>query len=164
MKKPIKIDRLNRKILTVLHNNADMSNVDLAERVGLSQSACFARRKALKDEGYLVRYVTEMDLDRLCHNVQAYVEVTLSENGPAERRKFEAHVNRLPEFMDCLRVSGDVDYISLVCCSDVEALNRLCDGLSDAGLAIKHIATRVVLDRPKWTTGYPLEKLEWKRG
>ncbi len=162
MKQPVKLDAINRKILTNLHKNANISNVELAEKVGLSQSACFLRRKALDDEGYLVGYYAEIDIDRVCHNVQAYVEVTLGENGYDARKNYEKQVETIPEFMDCLRVSGDVDYISLACCTSMEALNNLCDELSVTNANIRNITTRVILDRPKWITGYPFSKLIWK--
>lgn len=162
MAKSIKLDAINRRILKTLHRNANLSNVELAKEVGLSESACYLRRKALDEAGYIVGYFAEIDVDRACHNVQAYVEVTLAENGFKARQKYERLVRKIPEFMDCLRVSGDVDYISLACCASMEALNELCDTLSLSDKNIKHVTTRVILDRPKWITGYPFEKLAWK--
>ena len=64
--------------------------------------------------------------------------------------------------MDCLRLSGDVDYISFSCCSNVAELNRLCDSLSsDESLGIQRIVTRIVVERPKFYLGYPIAKLKW---
>ena len=60
----------------------------------------------------------------------AYTEFTLSDNSPETRRKFEAAIEIVPEFMDCLRLSGDTDYISFTCCTNVAELNRLCDEMS----------------------------------
>ena len=161
-KPTIKLDAINKKILATIHLNADLSNQELAEQVGLSPSACFQRTKALKEAGYFFNFHTEMDLDRICEHVLAYVEFTLECNSAQYRKAFEAAVDEIPEFMDCLRLNDGTDYISFTCCPNVQALNALCDQLSgDKTLGVKNIKTRMVMERTKWYLGYPLEKLRW---
>ena len=158
----IKIDAINKKILATIHYRADISNQELADEVGLSPSACFQRTKALKDAGYFLGFHAEMDLGRVCENVQAYVEFTLENNSFKARKIFEDAIEVIPEFMDCLRVSGDTDYISYTCSSSIEAINELCDQLSrDEKLNIKYIKQRIIMAKPKFYLGYPLEKLKW---
>lgn len=160
--KNLKLDTINKKILSITHLNSDISNQDLAERVGLSPSACFQRMKALKEAGYFVSFHTDLDLDRMVEHVLAYVEFTLEDNSPQARNAFEAAVEPIPEFMDCLRITGSVDYICFTCCSNTQALNSLIDDISGrAELGIKIVKTRIVLERAKWYLGYPLEKLKW---
>ncbi|MBY5992861.1 Lrp/AsnC ligand binding domain-containing protein [Ferrimonas balearica] len=78
------------------------------------------------------------------------------------RRRFEAAIAEIPEIMDCLRLSGDIDYLSFTRFPDIEALNRCCDRLSDdPKLSIKAIRPRIVLERSKWFFGYPLDHLKW---
>ncbi len=161
-KKPVKLDAINRKILAIVHLNSDITNAELAEKVNLSPAACSQRTRALRDAGYYFNCHAEVDLDRICEHVIAYVEFTLSNNSLESRRKFEAAIELIPEFMDCLRLSGDVDYISFSCCSNVAELNRLCDSLSsDESLGIQRIVTRIVVERPKFYLGYPIAKLKW---
>ena len=158
----IKIDEINKKILATIHGRADISNQELADEVGLSPSACFQRTKSLKDAGYFPSFHTEMDIDRLCEHVLAYVEFTLESNNLAYRKTFEAAIEEIPEFMDCLRVSGDTDYVSFTCSSSINSLNELCDQLSgNEKLRIKNIKQRIILGRAKFYLGYPLEKLKW---
>ncbi|SHH31132.1 Lrp/AsnC family transcriptional regulator [Ferrimonas marina] len=160
--KPVKVDRINRKILATLHLEADLTNVELAERVNLSPSACFQRVKALKEAGYFKHFHAEVDLDQLCEHMLAYVEFTLADNGAPARRRFEAAIAEIPEIMDCLRVAGDIDYISFTCFPNVDALNACCDRLTDdPKLAIRSIRTRIVVERAKWFFGYPLDQLTW---
>ena len=162
VRRPVKLDSVNRKIISVLHMHADITNVALAERVGLSRSACFARVKALKDAGYFVTFVAEIDMDRVCEHVFAYVEFTLADTSLRVRQAFEERIKGIPEFMDCFYVSGDVHYISYTCCASVRALNGLCDELAgDEALRLEKVTTRVVLNRAKWHLGYPLSKLKW---
>ncbi|MBN7796578.1 Lrp/AsnC family transcriptional regulator [Parahaliea mediterranea] len=161
-KKSVKLDAINRKILATIHLQSDITNAKLAELVNLSPAACSQRTKALRDAGYYFNCHTEVDLDRICEHVIAYVEFTLRDNSLPARRRFEAAIETMPEFMDCLRLSGDTDYISFTCCSDVNELNRLCDELSgNEALGISRVVTRIVLERPKFYLGYPIEKLKW---
>ncbi|NNE56632.1 MAG: Lrp/AsnC family transcriptional regulator [Hellea sp.] len=160
--KNIKLDAINRKILTITHSQSDISNQDLADQVGLSPSACFQRMKALKEAGYFASFHTDLDLDRIAENVLAYVEFRLENNDPKSRKKFEAAVEDIPEFMDLLRVTGDFDYISFTCCSNTQALNALIDDISGReDLDVKTVKTRIILERAKWYLGYPLAKLKW---
>jgi Lrp/AsnC family leucine-responsive transcriptional regulator len=161
-KKPVKLDAINRKILATIHLQSDITNAKLAELVNISPAACSQRTKALKDAGYYFNCHAEVDLDRICEHVIAYVEFTLNDNSLAQRRRFEASVEEIPEFMDCLRLSGDTDYISFTCCTNLAELNRICDELSGREeLGIQKIVIRPVLERPKFYLGYPIAKLKW---
>ena len=160
--KNIKLDNINKKILSITHMQSDISNQDLADRVGLSPSACFQRVKALKDAGYFLSFHSDLDLDRIVENVLAYVEFRLENNSVRSRRAFEAAIEIIPEFMDCLRVTGDFDYICFTCCSNTQVLNSLIDDISGReDLGLKVVKTRIILERPKWYMGYPLEQLKW---
>ena len=158
----LKIDSINKNIISIIHKNADISNQELAEKVGLSTSACFQRTKALKESGYFISFTCDLDLDRICEHVLAYVEFKLVNNGHAGRKAFEEVIESKPEFMDCLRVSGDTDYICFTCCNNIQDLNQLCDELtSNETLGVSNIKTRIILERSKWYLGYPLNKLKW---
>ncbi len=158
----IKLDDINKKILSITHLQSDISNQELAERVGLSSSACFQRTKALKEAGYFVSFHTDLDLDRMVQHVLAYVEFTLENNSPQSRKAFEKVIADIPEFMDCLRITGDVDYICFTCCANTQALNALVDELSgNQDLGIRITKTRIILERSKWYLGYPLDRLTW---
>tara|TARA_R110001592_G_scaffold363393_2_gene687356 strand:- start:10116 stop:10616 length:501 start_codon:yes stop_codon:yes gene_type:complete len=161
-KKPIKLDAINRKILATIHLQSDITNAKLAEAVNLSPAACSQRTHALKEAGYYFNCHAEVDLDRICEHVMAYVEFTLSDNGLKSRRKFEAAIEVIPEFMDCLRLGGTTDYISFTCCTNIAELNRICDEVSaNESLDIQKIVIRPVLERSKFYLGYPIAKLKW---
>ena len=161
-KKDIKLDEINKKIISIVHSQSDISNQELSERVNLSNSACFQRTKALKEAGYFVGFHTDLDLNRIAKNVLAYVEFTLESSTPKARKMFEDEIHNIPEFMDCLRISGDVDYICFTCCSDTVALNELCNRVNNnADLRIQKLKIRVILERTKWYLGYPLKNLKW---
>ncbi len=162
-KKPqVKLDALNRKIIARIHLEADITNQRLAEEIGLSPAACSQRVNALREAGYFFNFHCEVDLDRTFEHVLAYVEFTLKENTVTCRHAFEAEVEKYPEFMDCIRLSGDVDYISFTCARNIQALNKICDAITaKPALKVERIVTRIILERTKWYLGYPIEQLKW---
>jgi len=71
-----------------------------------------------------------MVLERICEHLLAYVAFTLENNSAKRRKALEATVNEIPEFLDCLRLNDNTDYIGFICCPNVQALNGLCNHLS----------------------------------
>jgi len=162
MKPKVKLDPLNRKIIARIHLDAGITNQKLAREIGLSPAACSQRVTALREAGYFFNIHCEVDLDRTFEHVLAYVEFKLSNNTVEFRRAFEAEIEKYPEFMDCLRLAGDVDYISFTCARNIQELNKICDTVSaKRELGIQRIVTRTILERSKWYLGYPIEKLRW---
>ena len=161
-KKNIKLDRINRRILIELQTDARMSNNELADKIGLSPSACLQRVKALEDAGYIQQYVMAVDLDKLCNNVKAYAMITLKNHTYQDFSIFEKGIRACPQALDCLRVNGGLDYVVFMVCSSIEDFNTLCDELLQSSLGIAKITSHFVLDEPKWFGGYPLNELEWR--
>ena len=95
MKKTIKMDRYNKKILTILHREADLTNAELAERVNLSVSACFQRVRMLKESGYFRTFHADINVELICEHVLAYLEFTLNDNSAKVRREFEKAVIKI---------------------------------------------------------------------
>lgn len=159
---PIKLDRLNRGIITRVHAETNITNQQLADDIGLSPAACSQRVSALRDAGYFFDFHCEVDFDRTFEHLLAYVEFRLQKNTAPVRRRFEASVEMHSELMDCMRLLGGPDYISFACARSLRALTEVCDELSaDPKLKIARIDTRVILGRTKWCLGYPLAKLRW---
>ena len=160
--KMVKLDAINRKIISITHTRADISNQELADLVGLSNSACFQRVKALKEAGIFKSFHTDLYLERMVEHVLAYVEFTLETNDPQRRKAFEEVIEDIPEFMDCMRITGETDYISFTCCANTQTLSAICDKVSgNPKLGVKRIKTRIILERAKWYLGYPLKNLQW---
>jgi len=129
----------------------------------LSPSACFQCVKLIKEAGYFRTFHAEINLEQICEHIFAYVEFTLEDNSLPFRRKFLAAIEEIPEIMDFMKLSGEVDYISFCCFSDINALNKTCDELSDnSTFTIKRLKTLIVLERSKFFLGFPLERLKWR--
>lgn len=153
------LDRLDIAILAALQADGRMANRTLAARVNLSPSACHARLKRLIGAGYIRRFGADVDIDRVCPNVEVFVEVTLKGHGQEDIKRFEAAVRATPEILDCTSVGGGHDYVLRVVCADLRAYEALSQGLIDGDLGIKQLFSYISIRRVKRAAGYPLERL-----
>ena len=160
--KTLQLDRLNRRILSELQNDARVTNAELAQRVGLSPSACLKRVQALEATGCIRGYLMWANLDALTVNVQAYFLVWLDDTKLETTTRFEAFIQPLSNVIDCMRLGGEPDYIAYLACSDVPELTRLHDAFLAADIGVQRINMRVVMGQSKWFGGYPLDTLTWK--
>ncbi|MEM5480842.1 Lrp/AsnC family transcriptional regulator [Pseudoalteromonas fuliginea] len=162
VRKSIKLDRLNRRILTELQNNARISNNELSTIIGLSPSACLQRVKALEDSGYIIGYAMVANVDKLCVNVKVYAHFTLKSNTYEHCGVFEKGIKKYSEVVDCMKVNGSIDYIAFMMASSIEDFNSVCNEIMKDTLGVEKITSHFVLETAKWFGGYPLESLEWK--
>jgi Lrp/AsnC family transcriptional regulator len=106
-----KIDAIDRRILYSLQQDASLSQRELAERVGLSQNACWRRVQRLRAEGILGRSEAQVDLQALGLDLVVFVMVRTRHHSVDWSERFRAHVERLPEVTGFYRIGGDWDYL-----------------------------------------------------
>lgn len=116
------LDSTDRKIVSVLLAEGRISNLNLAERVGLSPTPCNRRVKRLEDIGVITGYGARINQSALGIGVSVMVNVRLSEQSPSDIEEFLAAIHKLPEISECLLVAGNLDYVLKVRAVDVEAL------------------------------------------
>src|SRR3954449_8374664 len=114
------IDDRDRLILRLLQADGRLTNVDLAERVNLSPSACLRRVKLLEERGLISRYVMLLDETAARLPGGAFVLVTLDQQGRAALDAFEAAVQRHPEVSECCLLAGAADYMVRVVYADAQ--------------------------------------------
>jgi len=105
-----KLDAIDRRILHELQNDGRLTNLQLAERIGLSPSPCLRRMKRLEEDGVLSRYVALVDPALVGLEVTVFTRVSLSSQGDAQLTRFEKAAASWPEVMECYLMSGDADY------------------------------------------------------
>ena len=151
------LDKIDRRILAVLQNNARVANVDLARQVGVSTSPCWRRVRELEETGVISRYVTMVDPVALGLQVNIFVQVTLEKQIEAALEQFERAVLARPEVMECYLMTGDADYHLRVVVEDLSAYERfLMDQLTRVQ-GIANIRSSFALKQVKYTTALPLE-------
>ncbi len=150
------LDEIDRRILTVLQDNARVANVDLAGRVGVSASPCWRRVRELEDSGVISRYVTLVEPAALGLQVSVFVQVTLEKQVEAALELFESAVLARPEVMECYLMTGDADYHLRVVVADLPAYERFLMVHLTRVPGIANIRSSFALKQVKYTTALPL--------
>ena len=111
MTEAFKLDRLDLRILRQLQKNGRITNVDLADAVGLSPSPCLIRVKRLEQAGYISGYGAQLRLDKLGDTLTVFTEVTLTDHHREDFVRFEPAIREVDEILECHLVSGGYDYL-----------------------------------------------------
>ena len=119
------LDRLDRRILRCLQEDGRISNVDLAERVGLSPTATAERVKRLQKEGVIRGYGARLDPGKLGRSFLVFIEVTLDKTTSDVFEKFSTAVLRAPDVLECHLGAGGFDYLVKTRVSDMAAYRSL---------------------------------------
>ena len=121
----MRLDSVDISILTELQENGRLTNAELAERVGLSPSACHRRVKTLESAGVVDRYVAILSEEALGRGITVYVQVTLDNQKRETLQGFEDAVTHVPEVMECYLMSGEADYLVRVLVRDANDYERV---------------------------------------
>ena len=123
-------DNLDRKILAALQKDGRLSNVQLAELVGLSESACLRRVKLLEKSGIIDRYVMLLDQAAIGKPGNVFVRVTLEGQQQEKLQRFEEEIGKVKDVQECYLMSGDSDYLLRVIVRDNEDYMRIHNRLT----------------------------------
>ncbi|MEO3389065.1 Lrp/AsnC family transcriptional regulator [Mesorhizobium sp. CAU 1741] len=151
-----KLTEQDRRLLAALQANARISNQELAEKVGMSASACWRRVRALEQAGAIRRYAAILDGPSVGQAFHAVVHVMLARHDHSHVDTFIAEVQRRPEVLDCFAVTGEADYHLRVTCEDLDAYNRFLEGFLFRLPGIANVRTNLVLKTIKQETALPL--------
>lgn len=153
----IELDAIDKHILTLLQENARLSNVDLADAVGLSPSPCLRRVRALEDGNVITGYAALVDQEAVGLPVSVFVMVSLERQIEHALDEFESAVAALPEVMECYLMTGDSDYLLRVVTRDLRAYEAFLmqhltkfPGVSSikSSFALKQVVYRTALPIP----------------
>ena len=154
---PVTLDAIDRRILDVLQEDNQITNLALAEKVGLSPPACLKRVRRLREEAVIVRDVAIVDPARVGQSIVAFVGVELDRQREDVLAAFERKMAAEPEVQQCYFVSGEIDYLLVVTCSDMEAYNGFARRVLANEHNIKRFRTSFNLSRVKYETKLRLE-------
>ena len=118
-------DKIDRSILRVLQEDGRLQNNELADRVGLSASACLRRVKSLEKSGIIQDYVMRVDPNQLGYGGSGFVHISLKNQTREVLDAFEEAVVEIPEVMECYLLAGQSDYIVRVIFKDLTDFERL---------------------------------------
>ncbi len=153
-----RLDAIDRRILEHLQDNARISNVDLAARVGISPSPCWRRVRELEASGVISNYVTLVDAASVGLTVSVFVNVSLERQVEPELEVFQKAIRDRPEVMECYLMTGEADFLLRVVVPDLMAYERfLMDHLTRVP-GIASIKSSFALKQVKYRTALPLDR------
>jgi Lrp/AsnC family leucine-responsive transcriptional regulator len=121
----VKFHRAEKEILRILQREGRMSNVDLAEQIGLSESPCFRRVRALEEAGIITGYGARLDQRAIGLQVTAFVQVTLEKQDEKKQSAFLEQVEAEEHIVECHALSGSHDYLLKVVARSMEHFSEL---------------------------------------
>jgi Lrp/AsnC family leucine-responsive transcriptional regulator len=153
------LDPIDCRIVAALQSDGRLSNVELAEQVGLSASPCLRRVKRLEQEGYIEGYRAALRRDRVGLGFSAFVGVKLDGHANARALSFEQAVMEMPEVVACHLVSGEADYFLEVVVPDLADYRRfLVDKLLELPI-VREVRSNIAIQTLKAGAPLPLGHL-----
>ena len=152
------LDRTDYRILHHLQNNARISNIELAEAVGLSPSPCLRRVRALEQAGVIRRYAGIVDPGAVGLPISIFVNVSLERQERSGLEEFEARIRSYPEVMECYLMTGSSDYLVRIVVPDLQSYERfLADNLTRIP-GVANIQSSFALKQVVYNTELPLQE------
>jgi Lrp/AsnC family transcriptional regulator, leucine-responsive regulatory protein len=122
---PTGLDRIDHKLIALLQSDGRISNTELAQQVGLSQSACLRRVQRLEKAGVIEGYGARLNPGALGKGETVFIEITLTSQSEVVLDAFERAVAASPDILECHLMAGDYDYLLRVAVADTADYERL---------------------------------------
>ncbi|MCL9781799.1 Lrp/AsnC family transcriptional regulator [Vibrio sp. S4M6] len=153
------IDRLDLRILAILQKNNRLSNIELADQVGLSAPACLKRVQRLRKEKVIVDDVSIINPKLVGNTLTMIVSVEMDRDQADIYQRFRRSMDQAPEITQCYQVSGNYDFLLVVCVKDIQAYEEFVDRVLHTQLNIRKFHTSVSLRTVKFSTEVDLKGL-----
>lgn len=154
-----KLDRIDFKILSYLQEHGRVTNVGLADAVGLSTSPCLCRVKRLENSGYIKSYGARIALEMLGDHLTVFTEVTLTGHRIINFDRFLQRAREVREIVECHHVTGGYDYLLKVVARSVSHYQRIMEALLEGDAGIGKYSCYIVLGSPIVREAYPIDQL-----
>lgn len=152
------MDRLDRKILRLLQEDATLAVADIAKRVGLSTTPCWRRIQKLEEEGVILRRVAVLNPAKVNTRVNVFVSIRTNAHSMEWLKRFSEIIQEFPEVVEFYRMSGDVDYLLRVVVPDIAAYDAFYKRLITR-IEIRDVSSTFAMEQIKSTTQLPLDYL-----
>ncbi len=149
----IDLDEVDHRILGMLQNDADLSNLELARRIGLSPATALRRVKRLKEQGVIERFVAVLNPEALGAGLLAVVEVSLERQGEQAQQAFAARACAQPEVQQCYQVSPGPDFVLIAQVPDMPAYQRFTQRLLTEDANVRHVKAYFSVKRHTFKAG-----------
>lgn len=156
----MRLDRTDRRILTLLQQDCSRTNLALAELIGLSPPACLKRVHRLVAQGYIARRVAILAPEKLGELLHIVVEVQMERDHKTLTEQFIKRMQGAPEVKQCYQVTGETDFVLIVVVANMDAYDRFCDRSLHSDPNMRKFTTMISRVRSKFDTALDLELKE----
>ena len=150
------LDRIDRQILSHLQQDGRMTNVDLAERVGLTAPPCLRRVRALEEAGVIRGYHADLDPASLGFPITVFAMVSLRSQAEHDLGAFEAHVAEIPEIRECHMLNGEIDFILKIVAADLKSFQEILTTHLTPAPNVASVKTSLTIRTAKSQSGIPV--------
>lgn len=149
-------DEIDLEILEKLQENGRITNVQLAQEVGLTAPPCLRRVRALEESGVIAGYHAELDPDSLGYSITVFAMVSLKSQAESDLKAFEAYVQDLPPVRECHMLNGEIDFILKIVARDLKSFQEFLTGSLTAAPNVEHVKTSLTIRTAKQLPGVPV--------
>ncbi len=159
----MQLDRTDKRILTLMQQNARISNLELAEQVGLSPTPCSRRVKRLEESGIIDGHVTLLNQSALGLKITVMISISMDRHTPERFENFEKRVSEFPEVVECSIVTGQAaDYLLKAVLPDMEYYEEFLLGRLTRIEGVTGVHSSFVLRKVIDKTELPLDHMQAK--
>jgi DNA-binding Lrp family transcriptional regulator len=151
------LDSIDRRLLAELQAEGRVTNVELAQRVGLTAPPCLRRVRALEDAGVIRGYHADLDPSKLGFAITVFAMVSLKSQAEEDLRAFEHHVQTLPEVRECHMLNGEIDFVLKIVSKDLQSFQELLTSKLTPAPNVASVKTSLTIRTSKNEPGVPLE-------
>src|SRR4029453_12438561 len=151
-----KLDRIDRRILSDLQSNGRMTNVDLAERAGISAPPCLRRVRALERGGIIKGYHADLSAEALGYSVSVFALVGLNSQAEADLKAFEELIDKWPEVRECHMLAGEADFLLKIVAETWDEYQKFLTTRLTSAPNVSHVKSMMVFRTAKQLPGVPI--------
>ena len=153
----VQLDTIDRVILRHLQAEGRITNVELAERAGLTAPPCLRRVRALEEGGVIHGYHADLDAEALGYGITVFAMVSLKSQAEADLKAFEDHVRGLPQVRECHMLNGEIDFILKVVAHDLQEFQRFLTSALTPAPNVASVKTSLTIRTAKALPGVPVD-------
>jgi DNA-binding Lrp family transcriptional regulator len=152
----ISLDAIDRRILAELQSDGRMTNVDLADKVGLTAPPCLRRVRTLEDLGIIEGYHATLNANQLGYAITVFAMVSLKSQAEADLRAFEDHIATLEPVRECHMLNGEIDFILKIVARDLQEFQSFLTTYLTPAPNVAGVKTSLTIRTSKHLPGVPV--------
>ena len=152
------MDSIDLKLLALLQENGRMTNVELAQKVGLTAPPCLRRIRALEQSGIIRAYHADIDASKMGFSITVFAMVSLKSQAEADLRAFETYLHSIPEVRECHMLNGEIDFMLKIVARDLQSFQELLTSRLTSARNVNSVKTSLTIRTAKDMPGVPIDE------